>query len=88
MSDENRGIMTIRYVNGTEQKFEYARFKDDSSSSSTASRIQDMLKTNQILLELEGRFLIIPLQNVLSIEVSPPPVKVPQNTLKDVRLIA
>lgn len=87
MSDENRGIMTIRYVNGTEQKFEYARFKDDSSISSAASRIQDILKANQILFELEDRFLIIPLQNVLSIEVSPPPVKVPQNTLKDVRLI-
>ncbi len=88
MSDENRGIMTIRYVNGTEQKFEYARFKDDLSIVSAASRIQDMLKANQILFELEDRFLIIPLQNVLSIEVSPPPVKVPQNTVKNVRLIA
>ncbi len=88
MSDENRGIMTIRYVNGTEQKFEYARFKDDSSILSAASRIQDMLKANQILFELEDRFLIIPLHNVLSIEVSPPPVKFPQNTVKDVRLIA
>jgi len=88
MSDENRGIMTIRYVNGTEQKFEYARFKDDSNISSAASRIQDMLKANHILLELEGGFLIIPLQNVLSIEVSPLPVKLPQNTLTDVRLIS
>ena len=88
MSDENRGIMTIRYVNGTEQKFEYARFKDNSDILSAASRIQDMLKANQILFELEDRFLIIPLQNVLSIEVSPPPVKVPQNTVKNVRLIA
>ncbi len=88
MSDENRGIMTIRYVNGTEQKFEYARLKDDSSIASAASRIQDMLKANQILLELEDRFLIIPLQNVLSIEISPPPVKFPKNTVKDVRLIS
>ncbi len=88
MSDENRGIMTIRYVNGTEQKYEYARFKDDSDILSAASRIQDMLKANQILLELEDRFLIIPLQNVLSIEISPPPVKFPKNTVKDVRLIS
>jgi len=88
MSDENRGIMTIRYVNGTEQKFEYARFKDDSSISSAASRIHDMLKANQILFELEDRFLIIPLQNVLSIEVSPPPIKFPLSTVKDVRLIS
>jgi hypothetical protein len=47
-----------------------------------------MLKANQILLELEDRFLIIPLQNVLSIEISPPPVKFPKNTVKDVRLIS
>lgn len=88
MSDENRGIMTIRYVNGTEQKFEYVRFKNESDILSGASRIQDMLKANQILLELEDRFLIIPLQNVLSIEISPPPVKFPKNTVKDVRLIS
>ncbi len=85
MNDGAKGILTIRYMNGTEQKFEYTRTED---ALNVASRIQDVLKGNQLLLELEDRFLIIPMSNIQSIEVSPPPAKLPPNTLRNVRLIA
>ena len=85
MNDGAKGILTIRYMNGTKQKFEYTRTED---ALNVASRIQDVLKGNQLLLELEDRFLIIPLNNIQSIEVSPPPAKLPPNTLRNVRLIA
>lgn len=84
MNDEAKGILTITYVNGTVQKFEYTRMED---ASSVASRIQEALKGNQILLEMEDRFMIIPLNNIQSLEVSPPPTKLPPNTLRNVRLI-
>ena len=84
MNDETKGILTVRYVNGNEEKFEYTRMED---TLNIASQVQEFLKGNQILLELEDRFLIIPLQNVQSIEVSPPPAKLPSNALKNVRLI-
>ncbi len=85
MNDGAKGTLTIRYMNGTEQKFEYTRTED---ALNVASRIQEVLKGNQVLLELEDRFLIIPMSNIQSIEVSPPPAKLPPNTLRNVRLIA
>jgi len=84
MNDEAKGILTIRYVNGNEEKFEYTPMED---TLNIASQVQEFLKGNQILLELEDRFLIIPLQNIQSIEVSPPPGKLPSNVLKNVRVI-
>ena len=85
MNESTKGILTVRYMNRTEQKSEYTRTEDVLN---VASRIQELLKGNQLLLELEDRFLIIPLSNTQSIEVSPPPVKLPPNTLRNVRLIS
>ena len=85
MNDAVKGILTIRYVNGTEQKFEYTR---EENALNIASRIQDALSSNQVLLELEDRVLIIPFQNIQSMEVSPLPAKLPPNVLRNVRLIA
>lgn len=84
MNDGTKGTLTIRYNNGNVQKFEYARMED---ASSAASRIQEVLKGNQVLLELEDRFMIIPMQNIQSIEVSPPPEKLPPSAIRNVRLV-
>jgi hypothetical protein len=85
MSDAVKRILTIRYVNGTEEKFEYAPHEENALN--IASRIQDALSANQVLLELEDRVLIIPFQNILSMEVSPLPAKLPPNVLRNVRRI-
>ena len=85
MNDAVKGTMTIRYVNGTEQKFEYTR---EENALNIASRIQDALSANQVLLELEDRVMIIPFQSILSMEVSPLPAKLPPNVIRNVRLIA
>lgn len=79
------GYITIRFVNGTEQKFEYRRVEDRHN---IATMLQGLLNANQLLLELQGSLLVIPFQNILSIEVSPPPAKLPLNTVKQVRLVS
>lgn len=61
MNDEAKGILTIKYNNGNVQKFEYARTED---ALNVVSRMQEVLKANQVLLELEDRFMIIPMQNI------------------------
>lgn len=84
MNDEAKGVLTIRYMNGNEQKFEYDRTEDELN---LASKIQELLRGNQVLLELEDRLLIIPFQNIQSTEVSPSPAKLPSNVLRDICLI-
>jgi hypothetical protein len=86
MNDEIKGALTIRYVNGTEQKFEFNRVSEDEAKFG-GTRIQEILSANQVVLELEDRTLIIPINNIQNIEVSPSPVKLPPTALRNVRLI-
>ncbi len=85
MSNDSKVTITIRYVNGSEQKFEGIREKNETN---LASRIQNALNANQLLLELEDKVLVIPFHNIQSIEISPPPSKSPANTVKGVRLVS
>ena len=84
MIDKVKSTLTIHFVNGSEQEFEFTRLED---SLSVAQRIQDALSANQLLLELEDRLLVVPFQNILTVEVSPPPPKVRGNVLRNVRLV-
>ena len=84
MIDKVKSTLTIRFVNGSEQKFEFIRPEE---SASIAQRIQDALSANQLLLELEDSLLVVPFQNILTVEVSPPPPKVRGNVLRNVRLV-
>ena len=85
MNDEARSVLTIRYTNGNEQKFELDREED---TLNIASRIQEVLNANQLLLDLGESVLIVPYQNIQSIEVSPPPPHLPSNAIRNVRLIS
>lgn len=85
MNQDTKSFLTIRYTNGTEQKFE---FMVQEKSLSIATRIQDALSANQLVLELEDKVLIVPFQNIQYIEVTPLPDKFPPIALKGVRLIS
>ena len=81
MSRADKGILTIRYVNGSEEKFEYNRFEDEYS---IAAHIKEALRENHLLLELEDRLVVIPYQSILSLDISPPPAKLPATALRKV----
>jgi hypothetical protein len=84
MNETGKSIMTIRFINGSEQKFEFPRQED---THSIAAQIKDALSSNQILLELEDRLLIIPFQSIQSIEVTPTPPKLPATAIRNVRIL-
>jgi hypothetical protein len=81
MNSAGKGILTIRYVNGLEEKFEYDRFEDEYS---IAAHIKEALRESQLLLELEDRLIVIPYQSILSLDISPPPAKLPATVLRKV----
>jgi hypothetical protein len=81
MNRADKGILTIRYVNGSEEKFEYDRLEEEYS---IAAHIKEALRENQLLLELEDRLIVIPYQSILSLDISPPPIKLPATALRKV----
>ena len=84
MADGEKRFLTIHYVNGAKQKFEFPVQPDETLSA--AGRIKELLASNQLIIELEDRVLIIPFQSIQSIEVSPPPEKIPATAIRNVRL--
>ena len=84
MSDNMR-VMTVRYTNGTAHKFAFPAVSEDKFN--VAARIQELLNQKQLLLELGGRLIIIPFENVQMIELNPAPDKIPPNAIKNAKLV-
>ena len=85
MTEDAKSILTIRYTNGQEQKFELSGEED---ALNMGSRIQEVLSANQMLLDLGDSILILPFQNIQSIEVSPPPSHLPSNAIRNARSVS
>jgi hypothetical protein len=84
MKPTNTGIMKITYNDGAEQSFEYIRAE---VLVDLINRIQAALNQNHLLLELENRLLIIPFNSIKMIEISPPPPKLPNTTIRFAKAI-
>lgn len=77
--------ITVYYVNGEIQKYEFERQASDQAS--LASRIQKTLSVNELMLEVEDKLVVIPLPNIQRIEISPAPLKFPDSVIRGVRLV-
>lgn len=84
MFEENTGMLTVHYTDGTEQRFEYTRAKEDVN---LAAVVQEALKSSQLVIELQDKMLVIPMQSIKTIEVSPPPSKLPRFVIRNAVLL-
>ncbi len=85
MNEEVIVRMTVKLVNGSEENYEFPRQIVDESL--LAKKIQDALEAQHLIIDLESKVQIIPIHNILSIEVTPPPKKLPPYTIKEARLV-
>lgn len=79
-------FLTIHYTNGTKQRFLIERGNIDKGS--VATRLQDALNAQNLVIEVEGSALIVPFHNILYMEVTPPPLFLPITAVKNAKLIA
>ncbi len=84
MEKSNTGILKIHYTDGSEMQVEYVRKEEVSN---IATRIEKAIESNEVLIELEDRLLVVPLNNLKYIEVVPAPPKLPKFTIRHARLI-
>ncbi|MHC4301848.1 MAG: hypothetical protein ACYS7Y_31665 [Planctomycetota bacterium] len=84
MFEQHAGILTVRYTDGTEQRFEYAQAKENVN---LAAMVEEALKSSQLVIELQDRMLVIPMQNIKMIEVSPAPSKLPRFVIRNAMLV-
>ena len=77
--------LTVRYMDGTEET--YNRVREDHVFN-TAALIDEVVKTNALLIETGDRLAVIPFHNVRSIEVSPPPTDLPRYAITNAREVS
>ena len=86
MASAEKVVLTITFVNGTVQKYEFPRGPQDNPK--LASGVETVLKAPQLLLEVGGNLVVIPMSSILSVEVSPAPSKLPATAIKGARRIS
>jgi hypothetical protein len=85
MSDETTVHMTIKLINGNEENYAFPR--QNVEESTIAKKIQEALEAKHLIIDLKSKVQIIPIHNILSIEITPPPVKLPPNAIREARLV-
>ena len=85
MSNEVIVRMTIKFVNGSEENYEFPRQIVDEAI--IAKKIQEALESNHLVIDLKSKVQVIPIHNIISIEITPPPVKLPPNAIKEASLV-
>jgi hypothetical protein len=65
--------LKIKFTNGEEKSFVFEPLSETSDASMISTRVQQMLDSGRLMLKTADKLMIIPLANVISIEVSPCP---------------
>jgi hypothetical protein len=81
MSSQNKRFCNIHFIDGESMRFIYEPVNEDETSS-IGRAIQDMSKSNNLIFSLEGKLIVIPMNNVRSIEISPSPANLPHSVIK------
>ncbi len=87
MSDNVLVSMIVKFVNGKEERYEFPRQIPEGNEHVLIKRINEALEAKHLIIDLESKVQIIPVHNILSIEISPPPAKLPQNCFRGAKLV-
>jgi hypothetical protein len=85
MNDEITVQMKVKLIDGSEENYEFPR--QNVEESTIVKKIQEALESKHLIIDLKSKVQIIPIHNILSIEITPPPVKLPPNTIKEASLV-
>ena len=76
MNEKIKVTCTIHFIDGNKKSFQFDRKEQPGVSgmramSETTQVIETLLKEDKLALEIDGKFVIIPMNNVRFIEVDP-----------------
>lgn len=77
MSDDATVRMTVKFVNGTEENYTFPRQVTEEDTHLMMKKVQEALDAKHLVIDLGSKVQILPVNNILQIEVSPPPDKLP-----------
>ena len=86
MSDEECVRMTVKFVNGTEEHYTFPRQVTEEDAHVMMNKVQEALDAQHLIIDLGSKVQVLPMNNILQIEISPPPTKLPSICIKGASL--
>lgn len=77
--------LTVHYINGESYEFEF--MPQQTLQGSAVTPLQQILGSHEIIIQLEDRVLVIPMENIQAIEISPPPTILPDIAIRNAQQI-
>ncbi len=87
MSDDTDVRMTVKFINGSQERYSFERQMTSEDTHSLMKKIQEILEAKHLIIDLGSKMQIFPMENILAIELEPAPVKLPSNCIRGASLI-
>jgi hypothetical protein len=87
MSEDVIVEMKVKFMNGTEEHYTFPRQMTEEDASVMMNKIHEALDAQHLIIDLGSKIQIMPVNNILQIELTPPPVKLPKNCIPGASLV-
>jgi len=81
MNDKTNRSMIIHFNDGSRKVLEFPQQLSDTDTSATL-RLKELLEARHLVIEAEGALLVIPVQNIKYIQVTPTPKRLPGHVIR------
>jgi hypothetical protein len=81
MNDKPNRSMIIHFTDGSRKVLEFPQQLSDTDTSAIL-RIKELLEARHLVIEAEGALIVIPVENIKYIQVTPAPKRLPGNAIR------
>ena len=67
--------MTVKFADGTKERYSFEQQVSDEDAHMVIKKIQEALEAKHLVIDLGSKVQVFPMNNILSIELIPPPEK-------------
>ena len=76
---------TVSFLDGEQLKFEWERPED--AAVRAGGLVEKLMSSQSFAVEMEGRLVIVPTQNVRTVEVAPAPETLPATVIRGAHVV-
>jgi len=78
--------VTVHYNNGTKLEFSFPT-QIRNSGAAVLEGIKKVMESDKLVIEADGRLIVIPLASVKQLEVTPVPASLPFGAIKNAKIV-
>jgi hypothetical protein len=84
---EKEVYAVIHFMDGSKIKMEWPRQAGEDSTT-IAMNVRNALEMDRVLAEIDGSLIMIPMQNVKYVVITPSPPELPKSVLRNAQIIS